>query len=454
MKTTGELTMEDRQQYWENEIVLFGKYLTEEGKLKTETVAKYVYSIRFVTTEYFVRYGLDYEQLQGETIVDFLGYFYISKMLNSSKSDIDLYLPAIIKWTQYLLQTGKILSLQGIQVLAVCHYKEFFADRFDQYANAKSDKAMEKWFYSNDIEVYLAQQKPKSASVKLNAIVVDNNLLEQWMDEKTAVPQIVADFQMFLASLQDAKNIKLTPARQHLPRKFWKELDEKLQWNLFRKPTLNQDQEPLFQFFFYSAEALGLIAERKQQCEVTNQAVRFLALSDKEQAVVLLDALWNKVEWGNLQELGEGGYPEAIQVLREPIASVLASWVVGHEHDVQREWKKNRQSGKLLDTSADVFLHSVVSVLIRFDLVSAQYLPESEIKYAFQRTPRIMTVKDSGMRVFRYFANENVQPKLKPEVVRVIHSTNDLKAVSGKSKIGRNDPCLCGSGKKYKKCCL
>ena len=23
-----------------------------------------------------------------------------------------------------------------------------------------------------------------------------------------------------------------------------------------------------------------------------------------------------------------------------------------------------------------------------------------------------------------------------------------------KSKIGRNDPCLCGSGKKYKKCCL
>ncbi len=23
-----------------------------------------------------------------------------------------------------------------------------------------------------------------------------------------------------------------------------------------------------------------------------------------------------------------------------------------------------------------------------------------------------------------------------------------------KNKIGRNDPCICGSGKKYKKCCL
>jgi preprotein translocase subunit SecA len=26
-------------------------------------------------------------------------------------------------------------------------------------------------------------------------------------------------------------------------------------------------------------------------------------------------------------------------------------------------------------------------------------------------------------------------------------------AVSGKKKVGRNDPCPCGSGKKYKHCC-
>ncbi|HAO21754.1 MAG: hypothetical protein BWK80_28225 [Desulfobacteraceae bacterium IS3] len=26
--------------------------------------------------------------------------------------------------------------------------------------------------------------------------------------------------------------------------------------------------------------------------------------------------------------------------------------------------------------------------------------------------------------------------------------------LAGKQKIGRNDPCPCGSGKKYKKCCL
>jgi uncharacterized protein YecA (UPF0149 family) len=27
-------------------------------------------------------------------------------------------------------------------------------------------------------------------------------------------------------------------------------------------------------------------------------------------------------------------------------------------------------------------------------------------------------------------------------------------SVRGHRKVGRNDPCPCGSGKKYKKCCL
>ena len=29
----------------------------------------------------------------------------------------------------------------------------------------------------------------------------------------------------------------------------------------------------------------------------------------------------------------------------------------------------------------------------------------------------------------------------------------DSKTVRNENKVGRNDPCPCGSGKKYKKCC-
>ncbi|MCY9692581.1 YecA family protein [Paenibacillus alginolyticus] len=446
MKTNEEFTMEEQQSFWENEIALFGKYLAEEGKLKADTIDKHMDRIQLMATVYFDNYEIDYEELQREIIIDFLGRFYISNVLNSSKSDISAYLPSIKKWVQFLLQSEKISAKQCTEIVEVCKHKEFFIERFEQYMDANSDRALENWHNSNDFEAYLAIQASESAPIKveMRPILVDKKLLEQWMDEKTAVPQIVADFQIFLASLQDAKSIKLTTARQHLPRNFWKELNEKLGWELFRKPTLNQDQVPLFQFFFYAAEHLGLITGIKQQCVVTNQAASYLALTDKEQGVVLLDSLWNKVEWGQLQESNEGGRPEWVQESRKAIASVLASWPVDQAQDVENEWKLN----------TDVFLHSVVAVLERFDLVSAKYRPESEIKYAFERTPLFMTVKDSGMRVFRYFANENVRPQLKPAVVRDIHSTHDFNVVSGKSKIGRNDPCPCGSGKKYKKCCL
>ncbi|MQK95709.1 SEC-C metal-binding domain-containing protein, partial [Escherichia coli] len=47
----------------------------------------------------------------------------------------------------------------------------------------------------------------------------------------------------------------------------------------------------------------------------------------------------------------------------------------------------------------------------------------------------------------------NIQPK-EPEIF--FHRSKNPEAFSQnpkQKKIGRNDPCPCGSGKKYKKCC-
>jgi len=41
----------------------------------------------------------------------------------------------------------------------------------------------------------------------------------------------------------------------------------------------------------------------------------------------------------------------------------------------------------------------------------------------------------------------------KPSAVQPGALPQKPKGVIGKKKIGRNDPCPCGSGKKYKKCC-
>jgi hypothetical protein len=462
MKKTDELTMEEQEQYWEDEIDLFGRYLTEEGKLKADTVDKHTDRMLFMTTVYFVRYGIDYKELQGETVVDFLGHFYISKVLSSSKSDVAAYLSSFKKWVQFLLHSEKISSEQCLDVIRICKHKEYFIERFDRYMEADDDRAMRNWIYSNDIEDYLLRQELESSvdTSKLVPNLVDNKLVELWMNGKTDIPIIVTHFRVFLFAVKEAGKVKLTTARKHLPRKFWKELDEKLSWQLFHKATLNQDNVPLFQFYFYAAQHLGLIAEIKQQCVITHQGDGFLALTDAEQATILLDALWNKVAWAQLQESNEGGRPEVTQASRARIAQVLASWPVDEPQDNYSDWMRNKLKGELFNGSTDVFLHSVIPVLERFGLVRAQFKPQSEITYAFERTPIQMAVTESGIRVFRYFQNQR-----KPAVVTrgnerldpfsdISISMLDPMPIQVESRPGRNEPCPCGSGKKFKRCCL
>ncbi len=56
---------------------------------------------------------------------------------------------------------------------------------------------------------------------------------------------------------------------------------------------------------------------------------------------------------------------------------------------------------------------------------------------------------------------ENLAPDLIPAHVEVLHQTRlaqtkpiPSSANENRPKVGRNDPCPCGSGKKFKKCCL
>lgn len=441
MNTIDKVTMEEMQLFWENETQAFATFLDNEGKLKPETAGKHVDRMRFVMTEYFVRYGINYEDVLGETIVDFVGRFLISHVLSTKESDIGAYLTSFKKWIQFLQATSRISKEQSTSLNEVCKHKPYFEERFEQYMEADNDYALERWLNSNDIETYIEEQSPPSKR-KLKPLVVDQKLLQLWMDGRTPVPQIVKEFRSFLEAVQTGKNVKLSAARKHLPRKFWSEFDEEQNLQLFRKPTLNQDQESVYQFFFYVALVLGITEEETQLTVNAKQLAFYLALTEQEQAVVLLDALWNRVNWGILEEVNEGGRPEDIQAWRRAIASVLASWAVGKEHRVETEWKKHRQSGILLDTSADVFLHAVATILVRFGVITAQFLPDSEMKYGFERKPVEMTVLESGNRVFRYFVNENA------------YVVNHTPNIAAEPKIGRNEPCPCGSGKKYKKCCL
>lgn len=60
----------------------------------------------------------------------------------------------------------------------------------------------------------------------------------------------------------------------------------------------------------------------------------------------------------------------------------------------------------------------------------------------------------------RFLREQNLTDFVSPAPDRVMlggnphNSLPDTVVVSGKPTLGRNDPCACGSGKKFKKCCL
>ncbi|MFT5391817.1 MAG: hypothetical protein ACI8PT_002012 [Gammaproteobacteria bacterium] len=62
-----------------------------------------------------------------------------------------------------------------------------------------------------------------------------------------------------------------------------------------------------------------------------------------------------------------------------------------------------------------------------------------------QRERLLIQLSGAVASVYRYFAPQRA------DAVRMARQENTVRRTE--PKIGRNDPCLCGSGKKYKKCC-
>ncbi|WDV46137.1 preprotein translocase subunit SecA [Clostridiaceae bacterium M8S5] len=66
----------------------------------------------------------------------------------------------------------------------------------------------------------------------------------------------------------------------------------------------------------------------------------------------------------------------------------------------------------------------------------------------------IKTIQEETVRtLYNISIEQNVERKRVAEVTGASHGSGKPKTVIKGKKIGRNDPCPCGSGKKYKKCC-
>lgn len=104
-----------------------------------------------------------------------------------------------------------------------------------------------------------------------------------------------------------------------------------------------------------------------------------------------------------------------------------------------------------------------VGYLRGIGLAQAQWR-EGEDELAEYLAPILLFADEKGWETLKTLSVDEVtalQQEI-PAAVRAIHTYwlerrdayRERPVVSGEPKIGRNDPCPCGSGKKYKQCCL
>lgn len=104
---------------------------------------------------------------------------------------------------------------------------------------------------------------------------------------------------------------------------------------------------------------------------------------------------------------------------------------------------------------------SVESVMYEFERRGISFKSESQV---MELMPLVMELSNNTRiwdnrghtpsEIFEKFEKPNLKPLPNGEFPGIGDRPNLGVIPGGANKIGRNDPCPCGSGKKYKKCCL
>ncbi|MDZ7803628.1 UPF0149 family protein [Thiohalophilus sp.] len=175
--------------------------------------------------------------------------------------------------------------------------------------------------------------------------------------------------------------------------------------------------------------------------------------ADEAEAQAVYQAIFELYNRINLQVVsGEVGLPEDVEILQPPINNVgdetaLGQWSTGfaQAHDgMMALWDEYTPD------ELDEELGSSVMILTFFanrDLAQSYYRELGKPGDAIEAyAATLFDLFEEAMRSYADLGNS---------IARVLAEAAEPREprVAG-PKIGRNDPCPCGSGKKYKKCCL
>jgi len=135
----------------------------------------------------------------------------------------------------------------------------------------------------------------------------------------------------------------------------------------------------------------------------------------------------------------------------------IGNWLKNDEEKIAFQ-NKVKELGDKFNQVAKLVALRILDMFWLEHLENMEYLRDSVRLRAYGQRDPLVEYKSEGHRLFR-----DLLKKIEETIVKTIlqvslkeapaPSSQPINLTKAKKKIGRNDPCPCGSGKKYKKCC-
>jgi uncharacterized protein len=216
----------------------------------------------------------------------------------------------------------------------------------------------------------------------------------------------------------------------------------------------------------------GTLSKRLQDLDdfllsdaISDDAMLLSELDGFLAGVVVSPALIKPSEWLPVVWGGEGPVFES-----EQQAQSVIDLIMGHYNDIIRQLDRGEygpvydfdpDDNVVWETWIEGFWHAV---LLRPEDWLAYYETDDEdLQRAVFVLTRLQEITDAAepepLEIDEEL--EELAPDLIPDAVQTLHRARLARAGptrtpanQNRPKVGRNDPCPCGSGKKFKKCCL
>jgi hypothetical protein len=260
--------------------------------------------------------GMELKEVDAETIQYFLESWYPTKV-KSSRSELLRLIASFRKFYKFLFEISVINRESREEIMAVLSRKNHILTNFAVRKNQRPEILAGGF------------PAPGPATSPDPAFWIDQGLYLLAHNLEKPSCQFVLDFQVFLDYLIQ-HHVRLSPSTATFPKKDLRRINQSFKNPEQLPATAGQEQSRRLTMFYRLGRSLDLfVVGSEMELLVTPRAEHFLELDLDSQFVVLLDALWNRVRWSELQSFGAQGLAGWAQEHRNGFAELLSRLAVG-----------------------------------------------------------------------------------------------------------------------------